>query len=48
LRIPNGKTGESSSSLFEILVSRGKSFSSEAADFFSETFTFTSEPEAFS
>ena len=45
LKIPNGKTGENSSSLFETLVSRGKSFSSEAADLFLETDTFTSEAE---
>jgi hypothetical protein len=34
--------------LFEILVSRGKGFSSEAADFFSESETFTSEAAVFS
>lgn len=48
LKVPDGKAGENSSSLFETLVSRGKGFSSEAAGLFSETDTFTSVAGAFS
>lgn len=43
-----GKSGESASSLFEILVSRAKTFSSEAEVFISETNASGSEAKGFS